>query len=208
MPEYYDEPFLSEAEHAALNHSGVPGVGGSDGLSEEDHETLDHSGIPGVGGGGGTLTWTQILVNADVPVETNPIIIDTDVTSQQLSPDDFTHKTVTYIAASAGSVIQSILLTAWAPRTIDLVRVHLAKITDENGTFLAMPGSYSLQAFTSTATFDTVAILTYPAVAMSGLHFSFPDADNSAYNSTGSVITIKGAGHYRLGVDVHWLAPA
>lgn len=168
--------------------------------------TADIAALGG-GGGGGLLPWTQIGVNADMPVETYLIINETDTVSQVISPDDYTQSSLSYVAASAGSIIQSVLLTAWAPRSISLVRLHITKLTDDEGTFLAMPGSYSVQYFISNVTFNTVALSLYPAVAVSGIHFHFADTDNSDYNSTGSVVTIKNSGHYRMGVDVRWLAP-
>lgn len=163
--------------------------------------------IADLGGGGGSLAWTQIGVNADIPVETYLVINETDVVSQLLSPDDYTQSALSYMAVSAGSIVQGIILTAWAARSISLVRLHITKLTDANGTFLAMPGSYSVQYFISNTTFNTVALSVYPAVALSGVHFTFADIDNADYNSTSSVVTIKNAGHYRMGVDVHWLAP-
>lgn len=151
--------------------------------------------------------WTQVGVNAELPTETYTALIDTDTTSQLVSPDDYIQAPVTYIAASAGATISSVYALAWAPRSIDLVRLHLTRITDANGTFLVMPGAYSLQTFTSSVLFDTVVLGPFPAAAILGTHFTFPDVDNANYNSTSSLITIKNAGHYRLGVDVHWLAP-
>ena len=165
------------------------------------------------GGGGSETAWWTINASGDMPVETYMIVRDIDTTTAAITAaiggqTVWTQSTpAAYVAASAGSTISSVQCLASAPQSISLVRVALQKITDPDGTFLAMPGSYAVHysMFNPGTPVDTVALGPFPAVAVSGNHFTFPDADDADYNVAGSIITIKNAGMYRLIVDVSWV---